>query len=639
MLTNSEIAAVLTTSRDEFARLFLQAQGGVQMEMRVEFEAIARGQPDDRSAFAAALTFAEGQGWLDLLSEEIVRSGLESGELAKAMMEEAARDNDAQLQAMVDEINGFDQPALVARGVADALRQTAKVMIDNKFMGTGCLIGPNLVLTAWHVVRKMFLPSKANGKTTWYPDADAAPRLRLVFDDFLALWRRDKALRPMTPIVVPAAQNWCVTFSCCHELELKNRLPSDCNDLQGFWDYVVLRVSKAPGLERGWIRIDSRALVPKAAEAIILFQNPAGQPTRSSRHEIAKPEDYGAREPLASTRFVHLANSVGGSSGGPCFDKTFSLFGFHQGVWDRRPSGNANIARVTNRGVPITNVDKHIKETLTQLPPPEPQEVPLWHLGAVDQYMPVLGREIFQSLVWRSAMTGAPKVVVISGQPGSGRTFLTRVLAHMLPDAQHFKIMLDSEIVAKGNALALARAIMTGAGAAISQLDNPDPVDSTNAVWRKDTLMLETTAALERVRGNRMLWIVFRNLNRVEIQGTDTRDFLQLLYEQVVAVEWLRIVLDGFQGDLPGVVRERSDFFNTQNGGDIGRADITAYFARLATMFQQPPDSALTGAWARYLDDGFRRSLTSDPGSALTRLAAETIRMGQAFIDQVTGQP
>src|SRR5262249_37042088 len=148
-------------------------------------------------------------------------------------------------------------------------------------------------------------------------------------------------------LVEPAEKNWCVAFCACHSDELAGNLPADLSVLDGLYDYCVIRLKSTPGLERGNARLDMRAVVPAADAPILVLQHPAGASMRHDQSVIAQPALYSNAAQIPALRFVHLANALPGSSGGPCFDSTFSLIGFHQGAW------NARAAQSANRGVPI----------------------------------------------------------------------------------------------------------------------------------------------------------------------------------------------------------------------------------------------------------------------------------------------
>src|SRR5262249_8203303 len=136
--------------------------------------------------------------------------------------------------------------------------------------GTGVLVGPHLVLTAWHVVRDLFVPNGGN----WQPDPGAAARVRVEFDAFL--FKRRQSLVAQQPLSVPAHAAWCPFFRPCHAEELKQRLPLNLLELEGLWDFALIRLANPVGLDRRWAAIDPRVSVPRPSDIIYIFQHPAG---------------------------------------------------------------------------------------------------------------------------------------------------------------------------------------------------------------------------------------------------------------------------------------------------------------------------------------------------------------------------
>jgi Trypsin-like peptidase domain len=583
MLAIQDIVASIRASRAEFGRLFLEAQIGAVADpsQRVAFEAVATSGVDAES-FAAALQYANAQGWLEPLVHAIIDEGREDGRLTQALVKEKANAGDAALQAMANVAAGFPQPEVAFRGYADVRHWTVKVLVDGAASGSGILIGPHLVLTAWHVVKTLFRPKPGGGSEA---DPDAAPRLQAEFDDYLAFVRPGSALAPNLTSRVKAHKQWCVVFSRCHDDELQERLPADLTQLEGQWDYVVFRLEKAPGQERRWASLDARAAVPRARSPIVVFQHPAGQPMRLGQGEILKP-DQAAAAAIPRLRFLHGANTVKGSSGGPCFDTAFMLFGFHQGEW----VGAANNGP-RNRGIPIEGVIKHIKAEIQNLPTPDPSETPIWRLGAAQKLAPVIGCDTFQTVVWKSAIAGHPKVVVIGAdRNGSGKTFRLGVLAAMLPDAGHLKIALGADQISKMPAARLAATICQNAGAPVPAFVSAADYNSTTTTWLKDELVRKTIAALESVRNGRLVWLLLSELNKSEIQGEDASPFLFLLYEQSAAVDWLRIVLDGMTGDVPATVKALMERHRVP---PIAASDIATYLRRALADLGIPEDAGL----------------------------------------------
>ncbi|MGA9773323.1 MAG: trypsin-like peptidase domain-containing protein [Blastocatellia bacterium] len=626
MLVIEEIAKALKTSRAEFDTMFLQAQAkdGVLSADRKNFEAVVDPSLADVDAFEAALRFAEGRGWLETLVNIIIDEGLEDGSLTRQLTEAKASQGDPALQAMTNLASGFEQPDIIYKGIGDGIRWTGKIIIDGAAKGTGILIGPNLVLTAWHVVKSLFSP---NAQGVQVADPAGNTRLQVEFDDFLAIIGR--ALRPVTPLRVNAHQNWCVNFSACHAAELAGKLPTPLSQLGGVWDYAIIRLAKAPGLTRRWASLDLKSVVPTTNEGIILFQHPAGQPLKVDQNFIAalQPPDPSA---VPKFRFLHYANAVGGSSGGPCFDKNFMLFGFHQGVWTNAPNND----RVTNRGIPAVRILEHIKQSIGELPGLDPSENPVWSLGEAKSYAPVIGTDDFQKIIWRSAVAGTPKLIVITGAKGSGKTFRVELLSAMLPDGGHLKVPLSADSVSNLSAEKLAEMICTKAGVALPVITPLSEVNSTLYVWLKDELVTKVMSALDAARDKRLVWISITNLNNFEIVNEDASQFLLLLYEQTLAVDWLRIALDGMRGDIPARLNEQKE---SHRVSEITRPDIETYLNRFNAELNLQIGPIAIFALTTMMFQTYQTTLDQDSARAASRLDEEVRRLANAFL--TTGVP
>ncbi|MBO0720271.1 MAG: trypsin-like peptidase domain-containing protein [Blastocatellia bacterium] len=624
MLPIEKIVKALRVTRTEFGNLFLQAQVDSPISDRKPFEAVTR-KAADAEAFADALGFAQAEGWLDKLVVMIIDEGLEDGTLTQELAESAQDGgNNATLQTIVDAARGFDSPYVMYRGIADGMKWTGKVLVAGVPKGTGILISPNLVLTAWHVVKELF---RVGDNGVWEPDPSGGLRLEVVFDDFLVLVGQNHALRPSGPLRIGAHKNWCVIFSNCHSDELSDRLPADLSQLEGYWDYAVIRLSAAPGLERRWAITDPRAVVPRANERVILFQHPVGQPMKIDRDLIAPSQSY-SQAVIPRFRFLHYVNTLGGSSGAPCFDKSFMLFGLHQGVWNNCPTNG----RVVNRGIPIVRILEHIKDKIERLPALDPAESPIWQLDQKDYQWPVIGCESFQSMVWRSAVSGQPKLLVITGDDDSGKTFRVDLLSAMLSDGGHLKVRLNAENISKMDPARLAGEICATAGSALPPLTPLPEIHSTLATWLKDEVMGKIISALDGVRKNRLVWLSITELNQFKIEQEGTSQLLFLLYQQLLTVDWLRIVLDGMKGDIPVSLMQLVERHRT---AQIAREDIDTYLRRfLAAMDLPGSDEPGMKAAVKTMFDLYQTALDTSPGTALKTLAVGVMKYASAYLEE-----
>jgi len=592
-----EITDALRTNRKEFAAMFLQAQSEIPIQERVEFEVIGLNEPDDHNAFKAAITYAIGKRFLANLLELVVRSSLESGQLFKLLVKLKANTTDSTLESISNAETGFSEPDDYYRGIAKGMKWTGKVLINGAAQGTGILIGPDLFLTAWHVTRSIFDP------ITYVPMADSK-NLTIEFDNFL--FRRNGIYDEHTSSTIKAHENWYVNHSLCHKTELTQDLPGDPKELEECLDYTIIKLKKAIGFERGWVKLDRKAIVPEENKNIILFQHPSGQTMRIDQSTITtlKPVNL----PIMGLRFFHFVNSEYGSSGGPCFDKEFSLIGIHQGKCAITIDG-----KKSNRGIPIIKIIDYIKNTIDRLPLPLPSESPFYWLDMVN-YEPIIGCDDFQTAIWASVNNPKTKLFQIIGEDGSGKSFLIRVANAILSDEMHLKIIAPAEIISKMSALEFLGFIGNAVGLPFAKLSSYTEYDSTVAAWLKNYLLSEFIHCLENARKGRTVWISVTDMNKFEIQGENLAEFLMTIAESLKSFEWLRVIVDGLQRNLP---ISTEDFRLTYRTKTVTLVDIEVFLNRVFARLDINSDAKLI---AKALYVNYRDNLDNIDPRALTKL-------------------
>jgi hypothetical protein len=534
VLTVPEILDSIPTSRQEFAEAFLRAQDKIPIAKRKEFEAIGR-SGDDRTAFEAALRYAEANQWLEDLVDVLVEVGRSGSALLLARMTELGS-NDAKLQAIADSARGFGRPLEIIEGLTNGTRWACKILVKGKASGTGVLIARDLVLTAWHVVKELFEFDSGDWKAT-------PGELRVEFDDLVV--KVGKANVNSTPKRIDASEAWCTAFSACHIDELNSRFPARLEELTGLWDFAVIRLAKPLELDRGYAALDPRATVPRPGTRVYVFQYPAGGEQLIDEGEIVRSTPANqAIVPLV--RFLHRANALHGSSGGPCFDRSFNLIGLHQGVWSDRDGG------AINRGVPIRPIHAFLQKQPSAAPS---SDAPIWEMPGTHE--PIVGCDDFQGEVWASAVSGQKRIIVIGGDPASGKTFHAALAHAILSEVNHLKIELEAPPIAKMDAVTLANEISSKSGAEPLKILPVEEADTTVTAWLRNEVLQKLLFALDEIRGKRLVWITLFDLNRAEIEGKYASELLYLLYEQVKTSDWLRIVLDGMAGSVQAALAQQ----------------------------------------------------------------------------------
>ncbi|HKB06571.1 MAG TPA: trypsin-like peptidase domain-containing protein [Gemmataceae bacterium] len=203
-----------------------------------------------------------------------------------------------QLQAPLSDRNRFLRPDQVM--VRSLL--VCRVDRDQRPHGTGFLVGPNLIVTNYHVL-DLFLG----------PDAPSITgRVDFRFD-----FREVETGMLAGRTYLPAAKDWLVAASRTDEL-----------------DYVVVRTDGTPGRDRaselpgapqrGWVT----AVVEHLADGLYgyVVQHPRGDPLRFADGPVL------SRYALADHHVVYAIDTADGSSGSPCFTSDGSVLALHRGT-------------------------------------------------------------------------------------------------------------------------------------------------------------------------------------------------------------------------------------------------------------------------------------------------------------------
>lgn len=527
-ITVEYIVDEILANRLEFADFFLLAQRILPIAKRKTFQSVTATAADDRSSFEMAVSYAIDQEFVNGLIQLLIDARLDRGRLAEYLVAGNHPGAGATLQSLINAASGFLQPDIFWRGIVRSMRWTGKVVIDGEAKGTGVLIGPDQFLTSWHVTRSLYDPQ------TGAPLENV--NMEVVFDNYVSYRKGRPASNP--PVIVAAHPQWHILHSRCHELELKDQFPIPLTKLNSFWDYTIIKLKKPFGDERKWAVLNDSAVVPAEQAKIVMVQHPGGQPLRIDLAEISNitPKDAA----IPSLRFLHLLNAEGGSSGSPCFDKEFSLIGIHQGVWQQK---------VMNRGVPIQNIIGHIKSSIGSLPQPNPATKKIWHVGTA--YEPVIGLDSFQDLVFNELVSGLRRLLSLTGERGSGKTFTSEVVFAILPESEHLKLTLPANEVGTMEAATFANHLLDLAGC--EKIAFPPLSESSAISWIKQDILSPVMSALESKRLGRIVWIRITELSRYEIAGEHLSDCLNALYELLLDARypWLRVVLDGSRAPVP----------------------------------------------------------------------------------------
>lgn len=524
-----------------------------------------------RQDILAALKRAEADGWL----------GAFSAAKARSLFKDAA--GAIRFQAIANPNIDFDHIGAVSDGVLKAMVRCCRVVTgindENPVKGSGFLIGPQLVLTNWHVVKGQI------GQ-----DAEAtrgnAVNIEVEFD---SLRDRDGSVgkRKKTYKMAP---DWLVTFSDAHakdvstdEIGAPRSLPDDLQELAKHIDYAVIELAEPVGYERGWYDLSRAPDAPAGGVPGQLVQFPGNYAMRVTTGDYLD-------KPAYPGRIVHEMNTIGGSSGGLCASTSYDPIALHQGalVLKELPDdteGKPMMMGVRNVAIPLKLIASMAGEAISLRARAAPMLLHQTRAPATD---PIAGRAEAQRILHETAH-GANRIMVVrnsydpqTGQlrTGIGKSFTVRILEAMVEPSEHLIRVVGARDL-PGEAFAAARVLAAafreaGADAAVvaafDAVEQAQPAGDTTGDAAIIPLAELLMTALRLAAGARTLWLVIDDLDRHPVDsGAGTANLLNLLYRSISGDDRVRAVLIGPTADLPGLGSLNA---RTEPLADLTEADI-----------------------------------------------------------------
>jgi hypothetical protein len=196
--------------------------------------------------------------------------------------------------------------------------RVCRVEVNGSPLGTGFLVGPDVVLTNYHVMERVIAsPALAAG-------------VRLRFD----LRVLGNGLQSEGTLVGLAGADWLVDHSPYTAAEKQGR-PDDVPPSPDELDHALLRLVRpfgsepadpgnAEGEARGWVAVPNAPPAVAPGMPIFILQHPLAQPLKlaidTQGVQVVNP---------GGTRVRYATNTESGSSGSPCFDENWGLVALH----------------------------------------------------------------------------------------------------------------------------------------------------------------------------------------------------------------------------------------------------------------------------------------------------------------------
>ena len=301
---------------------------------------------------------AERRGWTEKLVEGAIADNSRNVELRQfyeSTWLALSLPPGPKLESLVSPGGLFDLDPWIAR-VVDIGRRICRITVFSNpgpTYGTGFLVAPDLVLTNYHVMKPVVLGERG-GAGAKDPTAKTA-NVELRFDY--------KTLRDKTGINDGTVYR--LKGSSVDDWLLADSPPSPFDDHPVVGqepgpdelDFALVRLDGSPGDDtiggdsshapRGWIDFPAPPTPVTAGSGLLIAQHPSGHPIKLDLRDQAVLAVNGR-----GTRVTYVNNTLGGSSGSPCFllDQDLPLVALHH-------LGDPNFPPAKqNQGIPISAI-------------------------------------------------------------------------------------------------------------------------------------------------------------------------------------------------------------------------------------------------------------------------------------------
>jgi hypothetical protein len=258
------------------------------------------------------------------------------------------------LERIIRQSNSMQQPLAWLSRLAAIIGQVCRVTVNcagRVDHGSGFLLGPDLIITNYHVVERLI------------KGIAQAQQVTVLFDYLLLA---DGVTPHSGSSYGLAESDWLVDYAEYSPLD--RRIDRGAVPQADQLDYALLRLAGAPGEQpvggaanlyphagpRGWIRLppDEPDFAPNSA--VYIVQYPQG---RELQLALESQGIIGLN--ANGTRVRYATNTEHGSSGSPCFDANWNLIALHH-------SGDPNYAASHdpqyNQGIPLPAIRNLLRE-------------------------------------------------------------------------------------------------------------------------------------------------------------------------------------------------------------------------------------------------------------------------------------
>lgn len=247
------------------------------------------------------------------------------------------------LERQVSKLHSSLQPVQWRKLMEKCERQICLITVQGweKTQGTGFLVGPDVIMTNYHVLKDVI-------------DGPIPPSKVFIYFDY-KLKEDGKSLEGGSEHQL-ANDHWRLDHSEYDDLDRQST--EQCVDVdERHLDYTLLRLKRKAGeelidgIQRGWIEIPEIEYSFKPGAALLILHHPKGGVLTFDIDTRSVME-----ENTTKTRVRYTTNTERGSSGAPCFNVNWELVALHQG-------GDPDFTHSAhyNQGIPIVAILRRLK--------------------------------------------------------------------------------------------------------------------------------------------------------------------------------------------------------------------------------------------------------------------------------------
>jgi hypothetical protein len=259
----------------------------------------------------------------------------------------------AALEKIVNSLALFNDPAVFRQDLEQREARVVRIDVDGRGEGTGWLVGPDLVLTANHVL------DKAQGDAARI-QVRTGHQIRFGQGGNLLIQKGVSSGLADKPFLAGSRPG-----SVSDEFSDRGVAPKADGSL--LLDFALLRTAKALGMEevngvaRGWFQLPLGRLEYQEAEGLYVLGHPQLQGDSEAgplKFTIGLPS--GVRLVPNEIRLRYQMNTEGGNSGSPVLNQEFEPVALHHAGSGTRLNGDAGF----NQGIPLHAIVDALREQL-----------------------------------------------------------------------------------------------------------------------------------------------------------------------------------------------------------------------------------------------------------------------------------